>query len=146
MEPVTRSGDASFPPPPIFRSAKTPTTKSRAVTRLTSNLLPLELNQGTAKSVRIAKIPPLVGDPTMLPLNRLLEIASVLQSRVALCATAANSKDTPSVNAFCCVAPGVLLSAFAIFLTCFLTSKTLQSANIIFGPFASFPQLGYLNS
>ena len=57
MEPVTSSGDASFPPPPIFKSAKTPITRSTAVTRLTSNLLPLELNQGTAKSVRIAKDP-----------------------------------------------------------------------------------------
>ena len=57
MEPVTSSGDARFPPPPIFKSAKTPITRSTAVTRLTSNLLPLELNQGTAKSVRIGKVP-----------------------------------------------------------------------------------------
>ena len=64
MEPVTSSGDASFspPPPPIFKNAKTPITRSTAVTRLTSNLLPLELNQGTAKCVHIAKIPaPSVG-------------------------------------------------------------------------------------
>jgi hypothetical protein len=76
MEPVTSSGDASFPPPPIFKSPNTPITRSTAVTRLTSNLLPLELNQGTAKSLRIAKDPsPKSGDPTMLPLNSLLEIA-----------------------------------------------------------------------
>ena len=36
------------------------------------------------------------------------------------------SNDTPSVNAFCCVAPGVRLSDFAIFATgTFLTSKGL---------------------
>ena len=57
MEPVTSSGDACFPPPLIFRSAKTPNTRSRAVTRLMSKLLPLELSQGTAKSVRNGKIP-----------------------------------------------------------------------------------------
>src|SRR3954453_2855392 len=77
MEPITSSGDASFPPPPIFKSPNTPITRSTAVTRLTSNLLPLELNQGTAKSLRIAKDPsPKSGEPTMLPLNSLLEIAS----------------------------------------------------------------------
>ena len=87
------------------------------VTRLTSNLLPLKLNQGTSNSVRIAKIPALVGEHTMLPLNRLLEIASVLQSKGASLRYGRESKDTPSVNAFRCVAPGVLLSALAIVLT-----------------------------
>jgi hypothetical protein len=57
MEPVTRAGDAGFLPPPIFKRAKTPDTRSNAVTRLISSLLPLELNQGTAKSVRIRKVP-----------------------------------------------------------------------------------------
>ena len=58
MEPVTRSGDGRFPPPPIFKRVKTPDTRTNAVTRLISSLLPLELNQGTAKSVRIRKVPP----------------------------------------------------------------------------------------
>jgi hypothetical protein len=52
----------------------------------------------------------------MLPLNRLLEIASVLQRIRRPLRYGRESNDTPSVNAFCCVAPGVLLSAFAIFL------------------------------
>ena len=65
----------------------------------------------------------------MLPLNRLLEIGGhhVILSKIvptrlswarwAQSRYARESSDTPSINAFCCVAPGVRLSDFAIFAT-----------------------------
>ena len=56
-----------------------------------SKLLRLELSQGTAKSVRIGKIPSPIGKPTMLPLNRLLAIGvRSFKKSDALCTTAAN--------------------------------------------------------
>ena len=147
MEPVTSSGDASFPPPPIFKSAKTPITRSTAVTRLTSNLLPLELIQGTAKSLRIAKDPsPKSGDPTMLPLNSLLEIASAFHPTG--CSTL-----RPRIQGYAKRERFLLCSAGSPFkrlrdlsYRCFLTSKSLQFADIIFGSFAPFRHLGHLNS
>ena len=69
----------------------------------------------------------------MLPLNRLLEIASVLQSKGASLRYGRESKDTPSVNAFCCVAPRVRERLRDLSYRCFLTSKSLQFfANIVF--------------
>ena len=54
----------------------------------------------------------------MLPLNRLLEIGVRSSQRIKrFWRYGLESNDTPSVNAFCCVAPGVLLSTFAIFVT-----------------------------
>ena len=74
----------------------------------------------------------------MLPINRLLQIRIRPSQQATPLRYGRKSKDTPSLNAFCCVAPGVLLSAFAIFLTGVLPEKSFQFANIIFGPFAPF--------
>ena len=57
MEFVRSSCCACFPRPLAFKRAKTPKTKSNVDIRPISKVRPLGLSHGTAKRVRIGKIP-----------------------------------------------------------------------------------------
>src|SRR3954464_10530779 len=72
IEQVTSSWEPSFPPPPIFKRVKTPNAKSRAVTRLMSNLLPLEQTRAQLKASALADRSP-APEPGILQCYRLID-------------------------------------------------------------------------